>query len=103
GVAPSGAPAGPPLLDFRARQGQDEDRYVASPIEKMVEEVEQAGIGVLQILDQHRDRTSRSESLEEQPPPSEQLLAWQRRRGRGLDAEQAGQPRRHILAFRRIG
>ena len=67
------APAGPPLEELGAGQGQDEDRARPAPVEQVFEEVEQAVIGPLEVLDDEGDRAGLGESLEEGPPRGEQL------------------------------
>ena len=44
------------LSAFRSRQHEEEDGAVARPFEEMVQEVDHAGIGPLQVLDDHHDR-----------------------------------------------
>ena len=44
------------LSAFRSRQHEKEDGTVTRPFEEMVQEVDHAGIGPLQVLDDHHDR-----------------------------------------------
>ena len=86
----AGAPAGPALLELRARERDHEERVVARPLEQVLDEVEQAGIGPLHVLEREHRRVGVGEALEEQPPGGEQVLAVA---GRAVfEAEQAGEP-----------
>ena len=53
----------------RARQGEHEDRELRRPLEEVVDEVQQPGVGPLQVLEDEHHRPGRRETLEEQPPP----------------------------------
>ena len=83
-AALAGPPVRSPLEELRAGEGQDEDRRRAAPLEHLVDEVEQAGVGEVEVLEDHHDGTGSGESLEEGPPGAEELL----RADAGLDAEQ---------------
>ena len=54
-VAPD-APARRAGRELGPGEDQHEDRHVARPVDEVVEEVEQAGVGVLDVLDQQHDR-----------------------------------------------
>ena len=90
-VAPAGAPVGPSLEQLRPGQRDDEDRDVAAPLEQVVDEVEQARVGPVEVLEDEDDRAVVGDALEERPPRREQLLASAG--GRIADAEQ-GEERR---------
>ena len=96
-VAP-GAEPGPGLAQLGAGEHQHVDGQVPGPVDQMVQELQQPGVGVLGVLDQQHCRSLRSEALEEQPPPGEQLLPRQRPPVilRRSDAEQPAQPRPDI-------
>ena len=103
-VAASGAPVRPPLEQVRPRQRHDEDRMGAAPLEHVVDEVEEARIGPLEVLEEQDRQAQVRDALEERPPRGEQLLALA---GTALlDAEQLEEARldpapllriRHIL------
>ena len=48
---------------------------VARPLEQVVEEVDHAGVGPLQVLDDHDDGQVLGEALEEKAPAREELLS----------------------------
>ena len=77
---------------------QHADRQVAGPVDEMIQEVEQPGVGVLGVLDHQHHRVHRREALEEQPPPAEQLLPGQRAAAAlgPRHAEQPAQPVAHV-------
>ena len=81
------------------------DRQVPGPVDEMIQEVQQARVGVLGVLDQQHHRATLREPLEEQPPPREQLLPGQqaRRRPREATPEQPAEPQRRHRPARRIG
>ena len=88
-VALAGAPVGPLLEELRPAERHDVDRRVPAPLDEVVDEVDQAGVGEVEVLEDQDDRGGRREPLEERPPGAEQLLRADAR----LDAEQ-GQERR---------
>ena len=47
----------------------------ARPVEQVLDEVEEARVGPLEILEDEHDRAARGEPLEEQPPGGEEVLA----------------------------
>ena len=59
---------------LRPGEGDDQDRDAATPLEQVVDEVEQARVGPLEVLEQEADRPGRGEPLEERPPCAEQLV-----------------------------
>ena len=52
---------------------------VPAPLEHVVDEVEQALIGVVEVLEDHHHRVGLGEPLEERPPGREQAAAGRRR------------------------
>ena len=70
----AGAPGRPPLRQFRACERDDEDPLVARPLEQVLDEIEQALVRPLQILEHEHDRVRVGHPLEEQPPRGEELL-----------------------------
>ncbi len=64
---------------------------VARPVEQVLDEVEQAGVRPLHILERQDDRRRVRQPLEEQPPGGEQILPVAGRRV--LEPEQVGQAR----------
>ena len=77
-AALAGAPVGPALEQLGPGQGQDEDRDAPGPLEQVVDEVEQARVGVVEVLEDHHDRAARGEPLEERAPGPEELLRARR-------------------------
>ena len=55
-------------------QRHDVDRDVPAPLEEVVDEVDQAAVRVMEVLEDHDDRGGRGEPLEERPPGREELL-----------------------------
>ena len=78
---------GPALEQVRARQRDDVDRAAAAPLEQVVDEVEQARIGEVQVLEDEHDRPAGGEALEERAPRAEQLVGGHAR----LHAQQGQQ------------
>ena len=76
----AGAPVGPPLEQLRPGEREDQDRDAAAPLEQVVDEVEQARVGPVQVLEDEDDGARRGDPLEERPPRREELLAPARRR-----------------------
>ena len=95
-VALAGAPVGAPLEQLRAGERHHVDGDVAAPLEQVVDEVEQARVGVVVVLEHHDHGRGRGEPLEERAPGAEQLLgaharadAQEREQG-GLDPAPLG-------------
>ena len=63
---------------------------VARPLEQVVEEVDHAGVGPLQVLDDHDDRQVLGKSLEEQAPAREELFSREHLRRRQARAAGRG-------------
>ena len=79
-----------PQSAFRSRSSgrdkrHDVDREGSAPFEEVVDEVDQPGVGEVEVLEDQDDRGGRREALEERPPGGEQLLGASSRR---LDPEQ---------------
>ena len=102
----AGAPVGPPLEQLRPGQGQHVDRHPPGPFHEVVDEVEQARIGEVEVLEDQHDGLGHRQALEERAPRREQLVRARPR----LDAQQ-GEERllkptslleiRHVLRERR--
>ena len=75
GVELAAAPAGPPLEELRPRAADDEERDAAQPVDELVDEVEQALVGPVQVLEHEHERPLLGERLEEAPPGGEGLSA----------------------------
>ena len=108
-AALAGAPVRPPLEELRAGQGQDEDGRIPAPLEHLVDEVEQPGVGVVEVLEDHDHGTGGRQPLEERAPGAEELLradagvdAQQRQDG-GLDPGPLGRVRDVLLEHRGDG
>ena len=85
-VPPAGAPVRSMLEELRTRDGDDQDRDATAPFDEVVDEVERAGIGPVEVLEHEHDRALGGDPLEERPPRREQLLA--RHLGRRVDTQQ---------------
>ncbi len=99
-VAP-GTPARSRCGQLGPGENEDVQGDVTRPVGQVVEEVQQAGVGVLRVFDEEDDRRADGEPLEEQPPAGEQFLAVKDRfawPGIG-HAQQSGQPDFHVTAL----
>ena len=67
------APAGPALEQLRPRGADDEQRNVRHPLDELVDEVEQALVRPVQVLDDEHERPLLGERLEEAAPGGEGL------------------------------
>ena len=88
-AALAGTPVRALLEQLRTREGDDVDGRVARPLEQVVDEVEQARIGEVHVLEDQRHGALLGDALEERAPGTEQLL----RRGARFDAQQRQQRR----------
>jgi hypothetical protein len=102
---PAGAESWPGLAQLGAGEDQHVHRQVPGPVDQVVQEVQQPGVGMLGVLDQQHHRVLGRQPLEEQPPPGEQLLPGQRDPvvPRERDTEQTAQPHPHIAALSGVG
>ena len=57
------APGGPLLEQLGAREGEDEQRLVARPLQKVFDEVEEGGVRPLHVLERKDRRVGVGESL----------------------------------------
>ena len=73
-VAVAGAPRRPPLGQLRPRERDHVERRVARPLEQVLDEVEQARIRPLHVLEREDGRVDVGEALEEEPPGGEEVL-----------------------------
>ena len=80
----AGTPVRSLVEQIRPGERDDGDCDAAAPLHEVVDEVEQALVGVMEILEHHDHRRGRGQPLEEGPPRGEQL----RRRNAGLVAEE---------------
>jgi hypothetical protein len=72
---PPGAPAAPALGQLGPCQGEDEQRMVPRPVEEVLDEIEQRGVGPLEVLEDQHGRMTLGEALEEEPPGREEVAA----------------------------
>ena len=79
------APTGPSLEQLRPGAADDEQRDAAQPVDELVDEVEQAVVGPVQVLEDEHERPLLGERLEEAPPGGERLAA-------AVSAEAASRP-----------
>ena len=83
---PTGPPSRPALDQFGPGQRDDGQRHARAPVEHVIDEVEQAGVCPMEVLEQEDDGPARGDPLEERAPGAEQLLAGGA--GAALEAEQ---------------
>ena len=69
------APAGTTLEKLRSRGRDDEQRHVGDPVDELVDEVEQALVRPVEVLEDEHERTLLGEALEEPSPGGEGLVA----------------------------
>ncbi len=69
------APARAALEELRPRRRDDEQRDVRQPVDELVEEVEEALVRPVDVLDDDDERTLLGETLEEAAPGGERLVA----------------------------
>ena len=72
------APRRPALGELGPREGDHEDRMVPRRLEQVLDEVEQARVGPLHVLEREDCRVRLGEPLEEEPPRAEELLTLAR-------------------------
>ena len=82
------SPAGASREQLRAGRGDDEQRHARRPVDEMVDEVEQAFVGPVEILEDEDERALVGDPLEEAPPGGERLLLVVAPAARVLDARQ---------------
>ncbi len=92
-----GPPARPPLEQLRPSQGHDQDRMLASPRGQVLDEVEQARVGPLDVLEDEHRRCRVGDALEEATPRREELIALEC--CQRIVRQQHRQPRLHPGAF----
>ncbi len=85
------APIRAGLEQRRAGQGHDQDRSAGRILGEVLDEVEQAAVGPMEVVEQEHGRAAVRDPLEERPPGRERLLALPVRRA--PDTEQRGQVR----------
>ena len=78
-VARRRAPTGVLLLQFGASECDDEERGGPRPLEQVLDEVEQRRVGPLHVLEDHDRRVHVCETLEEEAPGGEEVLAFEPR------------------------
>ncbi len=69
------APARSALEELGPRSRDDEQRHVGQPVDELVEEVEEALVGPVDVLDDDDERALLGETLEEAAPGGERLVA----------------------------
>ena len=69
------APARPSVEKLRTRRRDDEERNVGHPVDELVEEVEQAFVGPVEVFDDEHEGPLICHRLEEAPPRGECLAA----------------------------
>ena len=100
-VAVPGAPVRPLVEELGTREDEHEERARLRPLEQVLDEVEQARVGPLHVLEHEDGRVHVREPLEEEPPRGEEVVALVR----GLllgDPEQAREHRLHERPLVRI-
>ena len=70
---------GVPSLELRAREAQHEDRLLSRPLEQVPDELDERGVGPLQVLEEECDGPLLGHALEEEAPRAKELLLASRR------------------------
>src|SRR2546428_12755669 len=78
-IAVAGAPVRPLVEELGTREDQDEERARPRPLEQVLDEVEEARIGPLHVLEHEDGWICVREPLEEEAPGREQVVALVRR------------------------
>ena len=97
--APS-ASSRPPSCELRPREAEHEDRLRPRPLDEVLDEVEEAGIGPLEILEDQNRGLIVGETLEEETPGREEVVPLEGRIG---ESEQVREPGFDPLAIVCIG
>ena len=66
------APRGPSVLELRRARVRIEDRVVPAPLQEVLDEVEEAFVGPLEVLEDEDDGALLGDPLEERPPAGEE-------------------------------
>ena len=74
-VGLAAAPAGAPGEQLRPCGSHDEERHTGRPVDEVIDEVEQAVVGPLEVLENEHERPLVGERLEEPAPCGECLSA----------------------------
>jgi hypothetical protein len=90
-VALAAAPAGPAVEELGARSAEDEDRHVRRPVDEVVDEVEEAVVRPVQILEDEDERSLIGERLHETTPGGEGLVSRFRSAGMAAQADERPQ------------
>ena len=102
-AALAASPGGALVGEFRTGEHEHEERVRAGPLEQVLEEVEQAAVGPLHVLEYEDGGRGLGEPLEEDAPRGEEVLLVS---GRALlEAEQVCEPRlnpRSLLGIREV-
>ncbi len=69
------APGRMTIRDLRPREREHEEREPARPLEQVLEELDQGSVGPLDVLEDHDHRVLLGHSLDEEPPPREEVVA----------------------------
>ncbi len=96
-----GAPRRPAVQELGPRERDDQQLMLTCPAAEMLQEVQQPGIGPVQVLEYEDGRRLLGEVLEEAPPRAEELLSLEA--GRIGRVEQDVEARLDPFAFVRIG
>ena len=100
-VALARAPVGTTVGELGPREREDEERLRPRPLEHVLDEVQQAGVAPVQILEDEHARALVGEALEEDAPGREEVVALPA--GVLLEPEQVGEARLDPGALVRVG
>ena len=91
-----GGPLGVALGDLVAGRAQDQDRGTLDRLQQLVQEVEEGGLGPVQVVDEHHDRALCRERLQESSAAPHQL---RNRELRGAEVDRGRDPLHDRLAI----
>ena len=100
-VALAGSPGRSPFEELPSSQGDDEDGVSPAPFQEVLDEVEEALVGPMQLLENHDSGPAVTDAFEEGSPRGKQFLARALRRR--LETEQGAKCWRQPGTFILIG
>ena len=95
GVQLAPGPAGPVLQELRPGHGHQQDGGAAAVVGHVLDQVEQARLGPVEVVEHHHQRPPPGQQLQQPPERPGRLLG---RAGGGLEPDQLGDPAGDVLA-----
>ena len=95
GVELAPGPAGPLLQELRPGHGHQQDGGAAAVVGHVVDQVEQARLGPVEVVEHHHQRPPAGQQLQQPPDRPGRLLG---RAGGGLEPDELGDPAGDVVA-----